>query len=221
MKKFDGVIFDMDGLLFDTEMIYYQSTQKIADVMGFPYSKELYLQFLGVSDEEVQENYHRIFEEYGREKVEEFIQRSYADTIEAFEAGKVPMKPGVLELLDYLDAQQIPKMVASSNVRPAIELLLTNAGIIDRFEGIVSAEDVSRAKPDPEIFRKALGFLKTEPEQTLVLEDSSHGVTAAYTAGIPVIMVPDLLQPDEALRSKTLHVLDSLHDVPEYLNAVK
>lgn len=221
MKKFDGVIFDMDGLLFDTEMIYYQSTQKIADVMGFPYSKELYLQFLGVSDEEVQENYHRIFKEYGREKVEEFIQRSYADTIEAFEAGKVPMKPGVPELLDYLDAQQIPKMVASSNVRPAIELLLTNAGIIDRFEGIVSAEDVSRAKPDPEIFRKALGFLKTEPEKTLVLEDSSHGVTAAYTAGIPVIMVPDLLQPDEALRSKTLHVLDSLHDVPEYLNAVK
>lgn len=217
MKKFDGVIFDMDGLLFDTELIYYQSSQKIADLMGFPYSKELYLRFLGVSDEEVQENYHQIFKEYGREKVEEFIRRSYADTIEAFEAGKVPMKQGVLELLDYLEEQRIPKMVASSNVRPAIELLLSNSGIIDRFEGIVSAEDVSRAKPDPEIFRKAVDFLKTEPEKTLVLEDSSHGVTAAYKAGIPVIMVPDLLQPDEELRNKTLEVFDSLSEVPAYL----
>ncbi|MGL4696860.1 HAD family hydrolase [Enterococcus larvae] len=218
MKKFDGVIFDMDGLLFDTELIYYESSQKIADLMGFPYSKELYLKFLGVSDEEVQENYHIIFKEYGKEKIEEFIQRSYADTIEAFESGKVPMKQGVRELLDYLEEQQIPKMVASSNVRPAIELLLKNADIFDRFEGIVSAEDVSRAKPDPEIFRKAVGFLKTEPEKTLILEDSSHGVTAAHAAGIPVIMVPDLLQPDEELRSKTLHVLESLIDVPAYLN---
>ncbi|MGC6769641.1 HAD family hydrolase [Enterococcus sp. LJL51] len=218
MKKFDGVIFDMDGLLFDTEMIYYQSSQKIADIMGFTYTKELYLEFLGVSDEEVQENYHRIFEAHGKEKVEEFIQRSYADTLAAFKAGQVPMKPGVIELLDYLEENNIPKIVASSNVRPAIELLLGNAGISDRFQQIVSAEDVSRAKPDPEIFQKAAGLLGTKPEKTLVLEDSSHGVNAAYAAGIPVIMIPDLLQPDEELKVKTLKVLNSLNDVPTYLS---
>ncbi|MHC5218498.1 HAD family hydrolase [Enterococcus sp. LJL128] len=218
MKKFDGVIFDMDGLLFDTEMIYYQSSQKIADIMGFTYTKELYLEFLGVSDEEVQENYHRIFEAHGKEKVEEFIQRSYADTLAAFKAGQVPMKPGVIELLDYLEENNIPKIVASSNVRPAIELLLENAGISDRFQQIVSAEDVSRAKPDPEIFQKAAGLLGTKLEKTLVLEDSSHGVNAAYAAGIPVIMIPDLLQPDEELKVKTLKVLNSLNDVPTYLS---
>ncbi|MBO0422765.1 HAD family hydrolase [Enterococcus plantarum] len=217
MKKIDGVIFDMDGLLFDTELIYYQSTQKIADAMNFPYSKEVYLQFLGVSDEEVQENYHRIYKEFGKEKVDEFIQRSYDDTYQVFEAGKVPLKEGVLELLDFLDQQDIPRIVASSNVRPAIELLLDGAGIKDRFSGIVSAEDVTRAKPDPQIFRKALASLGTKADNTLIFEDSFHGVTAADAAGIPVIMVPDLLAPTDEIREKTLEIFESLTQVPAYL----
>ena len=84
MKKFDGVIFDMDGLLFDTELIYYTSTQKVADAMGLPYSKEVYLDYVGISDEEVQENYRRIYASYGHDTVEEFIRRSYDDTLQEF-----------------------------------------------------------------------------------------------------------------------------------------
>lgn len=217
MKKIDGVIFDMDGLLFDTELIYYQSTQKIADAMNFPYSKELYLEFLGVSDEEVQENYHRIYKDFGKEKVDEFIQRSYEDTYQVFEAGQVPLKEGVIELLDFLDEQEIPRIVASSNVRPAIELLLEGAGIKERFAGIVSAEDVTRAKPDPQIFKKALAKLGTSADNTLIFEDSFHGVTAATAAGIPVIMVPDLLAPTAEIKEKTLEIFDSLTEVPAYL----
>ncbi|MGM0218399.1 HAD family hydrolase [Enterococcus sp. AZ126] len=216
MKKIDGVIFDMDGLLFDTELIYYQSTQKIADKMGFPYSKEIYLEYVGVSDEEVQENYHRIYQDFGKERVDEFIQRSYDDTYQVFESGEVPLKEGVLELLDFLDQQEIPRLVASSNVRPAIELLLEGAGIKERFSGIVSAEDVTRAKPDPEIFRKALDNLGTKAEHTLIFEDSFHGVTAADAAGIPVIMVPDLLAPTDEVKEKTLEIFESLIQVPAY-----
>lgn len=217
MKKIDGVIFDMDGLLFDTELIYYQSTQKIADAMNFPYSKEVYLEFLGVSDEEVQENYHRIYQDFGKEKVDEFIQRSYDDTYQVFESGGVPLKEGVLELLDFLDQEEIPRIVASSNVRPAIELLLDGAGIKERFSGIVSAEDVTRAKPDPEIFQKALANLGTKADNTLIFEDSFHGVTAADAAGIPVIMVPDLLAPTNEIKDKTLEIFESLTQVPAYL----
>lgn len=217
MKKIDGVIFDMDGLLFDTELIYYQSTQKMADKMGFPYSKEIYLEYVGVSDEEVQENYHRIYQDFGKERVDEFIQRSYDDTYKVFESGEVPLKEGVLELLDFLDQQEIPRLVASSNVRPAIELLLEGAGIKERFSGIVSAEDVTRAKPDPEIFRKALDKLGTKAEHTLIFEDSFHGVTAADAAGIPVIMVPDLLAPTDEVKEKTLEIFESLIQAPAYL----
>ncbi|EOL49350.1 HAD family hydrolase [Enterococcus caccae] len=217
MKEIDGVIFDMDGLLFDTELIYYQSTQKIADAMNFPYSKEVYLEFLGVSDEEVQENYHRIYQDFGKAKVDEFIQRSYDDTYQVFESGEVPLKEGVLELLDFLDQQEIPRVVASSNVRPAIELLLDGAGIKERFSGIVSAEDVTRAKPDPEIFQKALAHLGTNAEKTLIFEDSFHGVSAAHAAGVPVIMVPDLLMPTNEIKEKTVEIFDSLTQVPDYL----
>lgn len=217
MKKIDGVIFDMDGLLFDTELIYYQSAQKIADAMNFPYSKEVYLEFLGVSDEEVQENYHRIYKDFGKEKVDEFIQRSYEDTYQVFESGEVPLKEGVLALLDFLDQQEIPRIVASSNVRPTIELLLEGAGIKERFSGIVSAEDVTRAKPDPEIFQKALANLGTKSDNTLIFEDSFHGVTAADAAGIPVIMVPDLLAPTNEIKEKTLEIFESLTQVPAYL----
>lgn len=215
--KTQGVIFDMDGLLFDTESIYYQATQKIADEMGFPYDKALYLRFLGVSDEEIQANYHEIYASFGKVNVQEFIQRTYDETMAIFQSGGVPLKEGVRELLQFLDENQIPRLVASSNVRPAIELLLDGAGIQSYFSGIVSAEDVTRAKPDPEIFKKALTFLGTPAAQTLILEDSFHGITAAFQAGIPVIMVPDLVQPTQEIKEKTLHVFDSLLQVPSYL----
>lgn len=218
MNKFDGVIFDMDGLLFDTELVYYESTQKIADEMGIPYTKELYMDFIGVSDEEVKEHYHQIYQEFGKEKVDEFIRRSYEDTYKVFASGGVPLKDGVLELLDYLDQAKIPRVVASSNVRSAIELLLSKAGIQDRFSGILSAEDVTRAKPDPEIFKKAAAFLGTKPEKTLVLEDSKHGIMAANTAGIPVIMIPDLIEPTPEIQTKTLEIFDSLKKIPSYLS---
>lgn len=218
MNKFDGVIFDMDGLLFDTELVYYESTQKVADEMGIPYTKELYMDFIGVSDEEVKEHYHQIYQEHGEETVNEFIRRAYEETYQVFASGAVSLKEGVLELLDYLDKAEIPRVVASSNVRTAIELLLTKAGIQDRFSGIISAEDVIRAKPDPEIFNKAVALLATQPEKTLVLEDSKHGISAAKDAGIPVIMIPDLIEPTPEIKAKTLEVFDTLKKVPSYLS---
>ena len=218
MNKFDGVIFDMDGLLFDTELVYYESTQKVADEMCIPYTKELYMDFIGVSDEEVKEYYHQIYQEHGEETINEFIRRAYEDTYEVFASGAVSLKEGVLELLDYLDQAEIPRVVASSNVQTAIELLLTKAGIHDRFSGIISAEDVTRAKPDPEIFNKAVALLGTEPEKTLVLEDSKHGISAANDAGIPVIMIPDLIEPTPEIKAKTLEIFDTLKKVPSYLS---
>jgi len=198
--------------------VYYESTQKTADSLGFTYSKELYLEFLGVSDEEVQDNYHRIFKQHGKDKVNEFIERSYEETYQMMNTGQVPLKEGVLELLDYLDQQEIPRIVASSNVRPAIEMLLKQSKIDTRFLGIISSEDVKKAKPDPEIFIKATEFLGTTPKKTLVLEDSFHGISAANAAGNPVIMVPDLLEPTKEIQSKTLGIFESLTCIPSYLS---
>ncbi|MBO0482870.1 HAD family hydrolase [Candidatus Enterococcus courvalinii] len=215
--KVNAVIFDMDGLLFDTEMVYYEATQMVADQMGFPYDKEFYLRFLGVSDEEVWANYHEIFAEYGRETVQRFIDESFQETLTRFASGNVQLKPGVMELLDFLDKQEIPKVVASSNQRKVIELLLEKNDLLTRFDTIVSAENVKRAKPDPEIFLLAQQKLGTAKENTLILEDSQNGILAAEAAEIPVIMVPDLLQPSAELADKTVAVVSSLHEIPTFI----
>ncbi len=215
--NYKAVIFDMDGLLFDTEIVYYEASQMVADQMGFPYDKELYLKYLGVSDEEVWANYHQIFASFGKNNVQKFINDAYEETIRRFSLGAVQLKPGVIELLDFLEEHRIPKVVASSNQRHIIELLLEKNQLTNYFETIVSAENVRRAKPDPEIFLLAHEYLGTKKQETLVLEDSKNGILAAASAEIPVIMIPDLLAPSEDLQQKTLAVLSSLHEVPGYL----
>lgn len=215
--NYKAVIFDMDGLLFDTEIVYYEASQMVADQMGFPYDKELYLKYLGVSDEEVWANYHQIFASFGKNNVQKFINDAYEETIRRFSLGAVQLKPGVIELLDFLEEHRIPKVVASSNQRHIIELLLEKNQLTNYFETIVSAENVKRAKPDPEIFLLAHEYLGTKKQETLVLEDSKNGILAAASAEIPVIMIPDLLAPSEDLQQKTLAVLSSLHELPGYL----
>lgn len=215
--NYKAVIFDMDGLLFDTEIVYYEASQMVADQMGFPYDKELYLKYLGVSDEEVWANYHQIFASFGKNNVQKFINDAYEETIRRFSLGAVQLKPGVIELLDFLEEHRIPKVVASSNQRHIIELLLEKNQLTNYFETIVSAENVKRAKPDPEIFLLAHEYLGTKKQETLVLEDSKNGILSAASAEIPVIMIPDLLAPSEDLQQKTLAVLSSLHEVPGYL----
>lgn len=215
--NYKAVIFDMDGLLFDTEIVYYEASQMVADQMGFPYDKELYLKYLGVSDEEVWANYHQIFASFGKNNVQKFINDAYEETIRRFSLGAVQLKPGVIELLDFLEEHRIPKVVASSNQRHIIDLLLEKNQLTNYFETIVSAENVKRAKPDPEIFLLAHEYLGTKKQETLVLEDSKNGILAAASAEIPVIMIPDLLAPSEELQQKTLAVLSSLHEVPGYL----
>lgn len=219
--RIKGLIFDMDGLIFDSEMIYYEGTQLVADEMGFPYDKDFYLKFLGISDEEVWTAYHQTYDaRFGWDQVEEFIQRAYQKTLELFASGHGVLKPGVWELLRYLDEKKMPRVIASSNQRPVIDALLQNAQLSEEFATIVSFEDVTKAKPDPEIFEIAQQRIGLPKAELLVLEDSQNGVLAANGAGIPVVMIPDLLEPDESLREKTFAVLRSLEEMPEFLDKI-
>lgn len=213
-----GIIFDMDGLIFDTEALVYKGNQQAADSLAIAYDKQTYLRYLGISDEEFVEKVHEDFDsEYGFDKIAEFIRQAYENSEAMFAAGLVALKPGVKELLAYLDAQGITRILASSNNREAIGRLLEQADLVAEFPVVVSADDVTRAKPDPEIFLLAAEKLALPKANLLVLEDSKHGVNAAYAAEIPVIMVPDLLGPDEALAAKTAAVLPDLLAVRKWL----
>lgn len=213
-----GIIFDMDGLIFDTEALVYQGNQQAADTLGIPYDLSDYLRYLGISDEDFVVKIHEDYDErYGADTITEFVRLSYANSEKLFAEGRVQLKPGVKELLAYLADQEMPRILASSNNRPAITSLLAQAGLTADFPLIVSAEDVSRAKPHPDIFLLAAEKLQLPKENLLVLEDSQHGVNAAVAADIPVIMVPDLLGPDEALVQKTVAVMTDLYEVLNWL----
>lgn len=221
MKKVNGVIFDMDGLIFDTEKLYYEGTKTVAERMDIPYEKETYLRFVGVADEVVWGHYHELYADFGKETVEQFIKGAYAEALQMIHDGRAELKPGVEDLLEYLNTRQIPKVLASSNNRKTIDLLLEKSGLKREFAEIISREDVHRAKPDPEIFELAAERLGTGKRETLVLEDSDNGVIAASRAGIPVIMVPDLIAPTVDLRERALRVFDSLAEVPQFLENKK
>lgn len=217
-EKLRGVIFDMDGLMFDTELLYYEATQETADQLGIPYDAAIYDRYLGVSDEELWDAYHSHYDlEFGFLKVELFIKTAYERTMALFDSGKVTVKPGLFELLTYLNANQIEKVVASSNKRTVIENLLTKNGLRHEFTTIVSAEDVRRAKPDPEIFVKAQEKLKLPKDQLLILEDSPNGIKAANDAGISVVMIPDLIQPTAETKENSLAILKNLGELPKFL----
>lgn len=219
MKKVKGIIFDMDGLLFDTESIYCEANLVVAEKYDLPFTKETYAKYIGISDEEVWADLHKIFADHGEETVQKFIDESWGIAHDRFKTGEVDLKPGVHELLAYLEDKNIPRVLASSNVRPVIEILLEHAGIRDKFSDIISAEDVKFAKPDPEIFVIAADRLGIDPADGLVLEDSKNGILAAEGAGVPVVMVPDIVPPTADLKEKTEAVLSSLHEVINYLEA--
>ncbi|MDH6365797.1 HAD superfamily hydrolase (TIGR01509 family) [Enterococcus sp. PF1-24] len=217
MKKVKGIIFDMDGLIFDTETVYYQASQTTADKLGFPYSKAEYLKYLGISDEELWAAYHEVYAEFGSEKVQQFIDEAFAESNRMIANGEVAVKPGLFDLLTYLNEAQIPKIIASSNQRQVIDAILAVSDLQAEFPEIVSFENVKRAKPNPEIFELAAKRLGLAKDEILVLEDSPNGVLAAEAAGIPVIMIPDLIAPSAELREKTVAVLPSLSEVVTFL----
>lgn len=216
--KYNGFIFDFDGLLFDTEEVYYNNAQKVADAFHFPFDKAYYRRFIGLSDEELWDNYHRDFDPLsGAEKTNQFIRESYALTRAQFAKGEVPLKAGALELLKRLNARQLPCVIASSNNREAIDFLLQSKKLENFFTAIVSAEDVPLAKPDPAIVNEAIKRLAVPKDEVLMLEDSYNGVRAGAAAEIAVIMVPDLLPPTPEMKEKTLAIIPSLNDVGKFL----
>lgn len=216
MAKLEVLIFDMDGLLIDSEQVYYLGSQKIADQYEMAYTKETYLEGLGLSDEELYAWYHEIYDDiHGADLVTRFIEESYACCLDLFEQGEGKLKPGVVEVLDFCAQHQIKTCVASSNTRPLVKQLLEKQGIFERFDAVFTADDVAKAKPDPALFIAAKEYFQTQPQHMLVLEDSHNGILAANRADISVIMIPDLLPPTVDMQMEA--VLESLSDVPHYL----
>lgn len=215
--KAELVIFDMDGVVFDSEKVYYMANKMAADELGMEYSMEYYRRFIGAGNAQMIEAMTADFGDANL--IDQFIKRSFDLIDPLVSAGKMELKKGFLDLSSHLQKTETPYVLASSNDRHQIDFYLRTLKMDLGFESIVSANDVKQAKPSPEIFdkawQKAGGPAKNK---TLVIEDSHNGIVAANRAGIPVAMVPDLIQPTSYDSQNTWGVFSDLAELKNSIN---
>jgi HAD superfamily hydrolase (TIGR01509 family) len=205
-----AVIFDMDGLMLDTETLAREAWFNTMRTFGIALTDEIYLQVLGTTGARTRQ----IFQEaYGAGiPIDAMYDHKQKYIDDAIAQGRIAAKPGLVALLNHLDANGIPKAVGSSTVRALVMKKLKAAGVRDRFEVIVGGDEVQHGKPAPDIFLKCAELLNVPPANCLVLEDSDNGIRAAHSAGMQCIMVPDLKPPADDVRLLANAVVGSLDE---------
>ena len=204
----DAVIFDMDGLMLDTEIIYHRAWQNAAADFGYHVDDEFLHGLIGIRTEECEE---MICAALGDAfPLDAFRQRWPQWWQEIAETEGIARKPGLLDLLDLLEARRIPKAVATSSSQAEAEYSLTVSGLRTRFPVVASGDQVRHGKPAPDIFLAAAWRLGVEPTGCMAFEDSNAGALAASAAGMSTYIVPDLVQPSAEARAQAT-ILSSLH----------
>jgi len=213
-----AVIFDMDGLMFDTERLVLRAwTRAMAD-FGYSASEAVFLRSVGMT---MARTNQVLRAEYGPDfPLDETNDRTGDYIWQEVDDLGAPLKLGLLALLDYLDSRGIPRAVASSSDRRTVDRMLSAAGLLDGFAATVAGDEVTHGKPAPDIFLRAAALLDVAPEQCLVLEDSEAGTQSAKAAGMPCIIVPDLKQPAPEIAALATAVLPDLNAVRDWLAAL-
>lgn len=193
MKK--GAIFDQDGLMFDTESIFSKAWVQAGEQLGVVVPAG----FLTAVSGSCGDAMRRIIEEWVPGVDHEELRSLTYEISYGIQSRGVPEKPGLHEILDFFQASGVKLAVASAAHREPIERNLENSGIRDYFQAVITHEDLTRGKPDPEAFLTAAKSLGLPPEDCYVFEDSFNGVRAGHAAGCCTIMIPDLRQPDEEI----------------------
>ena len=215
----DAVIFDLDGLLADTEIISLKVYQELLEDFGIPFTEETYSREYSGHREE--ENVQRFLDTYDLPwNFDQTLEKVYELEAQILAKG-VNLKKGAKNLLAFLQREGIPIALATSSVESRARMILDRNGILSLFDHLVFAKDVKRSKPYPDMFLKACSDLNVLPENCLVLEDSEAGIEAAYRAGIPVICIPDLKIPAQSFLNKTEQVFQDLDAVRDYLESRK
>jgi HAD superfamily hydrolase (TIGR01509 family) len=205
-----AVVLDMDGLLIDTEPLYKESWQRAARESGYDLTDEIYSRFVGRSNVESEAELAWVLGpkfpiEVFRARWPELWQQR------ALEAG-LPAKPGVLELLEFLDERHLPAAVATSSDLAFTKFSLEAARLIDRFAQLVTGDEVEMGKPAPDIYLEAARRLNVDAKECVAFEDSEAGTLAASAAGMRVVLVPDIQAASGPAREAATAVLSSLHD---------
>ena len=211
------VIFDMDGVIFDTEHLAIQLWTRAGRELNIPDLETVFPACIGTTAVRTREI---LREHYGdgfpQEEFDRCVRRLYYDH---YEREGLPVKSGARELLAALNGSGTPLALASSTRTETVRRELRDAGLLDFFDVVIGGDQVTRSKPHPEIFLRAAAELGTAPEECCVIEDSFNGIRAAAAAGMHPLMVPDMLQPDEEILALAERVFPSLHEVRDFFLA--
>lgn len=215
MKK--AVIFDMDGLMIDSERVTHNEyVKKLAQLGHHDFTEELYRNCLGKNKPGICQVF---IDHYGQDFPMTEVWDDVHVWIDESLRQYVPKKKGLVELLEYLKANNYKTIVATSSGRARVDEILKNADLTKYFDDTICGDEVTHGKPHPEIFLTACQKLDVKPEEALVLEDSEAGILAAYDGHIDVICVPDMKYPEPQFVEKVTKIVDSLDEVIDYLKA--
>jgi len=216
MTMISGVVFDMDGVMFDTESLAMDAWEAAGEACGFPLTRSLMVPTVGLNENDTA---HYLTMSLGTDfdygAARSIAMDSITSSIREY---GVPIKPGLLPLLDHLHDLGLRLAVASSSPQDHVRFLLDCAHVAPYFHAIISADLVERGKPAPDIYRAAVGALDLAPEQCVALEDSPQGIRSAYDAGLLPVMIPDLVPVDPAVAPLLYAQCTTLSDVITLVN---
>ena len=216
--QYQAVVFDMDGVIFDTERLVIEFWKEVAKKHNIPNVEHTCIQCLGTNRVRTREIF---LENYGADFPYDQYRTEVTELFNTHYKGvPLPTKPGVRELLSYLQEQDIKVGLASSTAQHLVRDEIGTAGLLPYFQTLVCGDMVEHSKPAPDIFLKACEILNADPTKSIAIEDSFNGIRSAHCAGMTPIMVPDQVQPTDEIRTLAFHVMPSLLDVLNWLKTL-
>ena len=213
-----AIIFDMDGLMIDSERVTFECYQERLKDMNLTMDEEFYKTLLG---KPIKGIYQRFYDVYGNDfPIQNVIQDVHQLMAERFETEGVPVKKGLVELLHYLKDNNYKTIVATSSNRDRVDKILAQAKITEFFDDSICGDEVTKGKPNPEVFLKSCQKLGVNVDEAIALEDSEAGIQASYDANIKVICIPDMKYPEKQYEEKTFKILKDLTEVTVYLKSL-